>query len=950
MLAPRHRVAAASAAAARGRPGQAPPLVPAPRPCRRPRRAPPPPAVAPAAAAAAAAAAVLLLASGAPGGAQRLPEGLPPGAAAPAPPPRGMPRLPTPPGLAPAPPLAPLPVPEQRAPPLGPGGAGDEPGTGLLARFRARQARQARWRDALLAAAFAEGGAAPVALAEPPALPPLGDAPPPPALALGHGQAAAGPRRRPAALAAAAVEAARGAPAAQQEPLPPAPAPTAAPAPGGSGDDAEAGRSSERGPGAQRPGPRIPGPPGAPAPSLPQRSAALAQLTDAASRLVDALARLLALALRAAVAVTAEVVKLAVRLLVWAVDAAGQAASRRVQAAREHGAAALAGAAAGGGAAGEAGGGLRAGAARLASADRPDARRAPPLLPQPDSRSRSAGGRNQQPARRQPRGARPGRAARGRCSNRRRRVAHEPAAGRMIDLTSPSDDEPTGAPPAGQPALTALTASGGKPAPVQRLTSKKAVAPPPVPPAAAGKENGSASDDDADAWRMEPLQRRVRRAVAEGSPEHSGGPAAAAAPRAKRRRSSAAAAAEGDGGSSDFEPGTAAAPEPAKRVRVSAGARAAAKAADKARRDAERAAAKAAKADAKAAARAAKRFEAFAARKARGGLHELEVVLQLDQATAGGAFGTALAAELERSRRTPWQVVPSLPLSGRWPGCACLAFRRRRLCEADEAAAKTAGTARLEAFEEDGAAAPPFVQLVFEQPGPFLDELARDRLAGVVAAVGAAHPQGVTLGVAVLGLRGHVRRAEEQAGRQGGSAAWDWRRVQAALLELHLATPGLLLRELDGAAEAAAHVVHSARAIAQQPYSQESLLGALAGSGPGAASKAAAAAMAADLGAARCSFAVNTLGRITGAGSNRAWAVAKAHPSLGAVMQAFDRAAADPCGPAPELLLADLTEPAAPGRARPRRVGPALSRRLHLLLTSDDPDAIVEGGDADEAD
>jgi hypothetical protein len=42
------------------------------------------------------------------------------------------------------------------------------------------------------------------------------------------------------------------------------------------------------------------------------------------------------------------------------------------------------------------------------------------------------------------------------------------------------------------------------------------------------------------------------------------------------------------------------------------------------------------------------------------------------------------------------------------------------------------------------------------------------------------------------------------------------------------------------------------------------------------------------------------------------------------------------------LLLSELVEPDASGKAKPRRVGPAMSRRLHLLLTSTDPDVVVE--------
>lgn len=45
-------------------------------------------------------------------------------------------------------------------------------------------------------------------------------------------------------------------------------------------------------------------------------------------------------------------------------------------------------------------------------------------------------------------------------------------------------------------------------------------------------------------------------------------------------------------------------------------------------------------------------------------------------------------------------------------------------------------------------------------------------------------------------------------------------------------------------------------------------------------------------------------------------------------------------------MLADLTEPEA-AKAKPRRVGPVMSKRLHLLLTCEDPDQVVEGeGDA----
>lgn len=46
------------------------------------------------------------------------------------------------------------------------------------------------------------------------------------------------------------------------------------------------------------------------------------------------------------------------------------------------------------------------------------------------------------------------------------------------------------------------------------------------------------------------------------------------------------------------------------------------------------------------------------------------------------------------------QVVPRLPLSGRWSGCSCFCFKRRKLCEADEHALKTVSANEL--FEGGG--------------------------------------------------------------------------------------------------------------------------------------------------------------------------------------------------------------------------------------------------------
>jgi hypothetical protein len=74
-----------------------------------------------------------------------------------------------------------------------------------------------------------------------------------------------------------------------------------------------------------------------------------------------------------------------------------------------------------------------------------------------------------------------------------------------------------------------------------------------------------------------------------------------------------------------------------------------------------------------------------------------------------------------------------------------------------------AATTQLQSFIED--TAPPYVQLVFETPAAFFSELTRDSLAGLMAAVAAAHPD-TTLGVLVLGLKSHVQRIDNQSMRQ----------------------------------------------------------------------------------------------------------------------------------------------------------------------------------------
>lgn len=63
---------------------------------------------------------------------------------------------------------------------------------------------------------------------------------------------------------------------------------------------------------------------------------------------------------------------------------------------------------------------------------------------------------------------------------------------------------------------------------------------------------------------------------------------------------------------------------------------------------------------------------------------EREVVVCMDTPTASSALGLALSSELERRKKAGWAVLPLLPLSGRWLGCSCFTFKRRKLCEADQ--------------------------------------------------------------------------------------------------------------------------------------------------------------------------------------------------------------------------------------------------------------------------
>jgi hypothetical protein len=60
---------------------------------------------------------------------------------------------------------------------------------------------------------------------------------------------------------------------------------------------------------------------------------------------------------------------------------------------------------------------------------------------------------------------------------------------------------------------------------------------------------------------------------------------------------------------------------------------------------------------------------------------------------------------------------------------------------------------------EDAAGGPRYVQLVFDEPSVFLQQLAADSLAAVQAAVRSAHPD-CSLGVIVMGLKSHIRRCD----------------------------------------------------------------------------------------------------------------------------------------------------------------------------------------------
>jgi hypothetical protein len=54
-------------------------------------------------------------------------------------------------------------------------------------------------------------------------------------------------------------------------------------------------------------------------------------------------------------------------------------------------------------------------------------------------------------------------------------------------------------------------------------------------------------------------------------------------------------------------------------------------------------------------------------------------------------------------------------------------------------------------------------------------------------------------------------RVESQGLHSGGGAGLDWRAVSQQLLSLHLATPGLQLRQMTKLEEAATHILNTAR-------------------------------------------------------------------------------------------------------------------------------------------
>ena len=390
--------------------------------------------------------------------------------------------------------------------------------------------------------------------------------------------------------------------------------------------------------------------------------------------------------------------------------------------------------------------------------------------------------------------------------------------------------------------------------------------------------------------------------------------------------------------------------------------KAAEKAAEKERRAAERRQAAAEKQATKEADKASKKAAREEHRAATGKLANQQITCILDSRLAATAAGRALGAALEAAKFA--HTVATLPVEG-------------SACWVRHAARTTPWTGRLPwpsaaaaaAAAREGATPVPYVMVVFEAARLMAEVETHGGLEALVATVRAAHPN-TTLCICGIGVQQHLRaRERSEFSTANPTAGFSRSGVDAALARLVTHMRGVRQRMAKDVTAAAEHGALLTDALARQPYRAEESFLALFG-GEKKAGKVASAMPPADpdapaggespeadaAGATRkrsreptlADAWVAALARVPGSSVDSASAIARAYPSMAALMAAYRAPGiSDAAG---KNLLTNVMKDV-PAGAKARRVGPACSERMWKLFrprpASDNGDEELCPGAAD---
>ena len=366
------------------------------------------------------------------------------------------------------------------------------------------------------------------------------------------------------------------------------------------------------------------------------------------------------------------------------------------------------------------------------------------------------------------------------------------------------------------------------------------------------------------------------------------------------------------------------------------------KAAEKARRAEERRRATAQRKEDKEAQKAANAAARQEHRAATGKLATQQITAVIDSRLASTAVGRAIGAALDAAKFAHTVALLPVEHSVCW-------VRHAARTAAWAGALPWPGATAAAAAAREGAAAVPYVLLVFEAARLTAAVQQHGGLEHLVPAVRAAHPS-ATLCVCGIGVQAYLRsRERSEFSSAFPTSGFSRDGVDAALARLVTHVRGVRQRLAKDIGAAAEHGVLLTDALAKQPFrSEESFLALFGGERKGGkfavapapdddpdAGVAASAARKRPRELSLPEAWLSALARVPGSSMESATAIARVYPSMAALIAAYrvpGLADADA-----KQLLANLTRDAAVPGGKTRRVGPACSERMWKLFRARPP-------------